>query len=168
MPFSKADSIRSALPRPSTVPTICAPRGFTAAVISAANTAICNQPCQVIALCPKEGCADPLDESRPRHNQPRSQTLSRAISASTDRSRSLPRSSFKLPDSVIDEASRVRLQASRVRDHFANVSLLAKKAMDRVQRTHVFVLLVSLDVASVKRLAPEEIPTAAPALAATT
>jgi hypothetical protein len=27
---------------------------------------------------------------------------------------------------------------------FANVSLLAEKAMDRVQRTHVFVLLVSL------------------------
>jgi len=62
--------------------------------------------------------------------------------------------------------SSVRLQASHVGDHFADVTLLVEKAMARVQRTHVLALLFSLHVASVRRSPTEEIPPATLAVAA--
>src|SRR5271169_4972849 len=50
MTFSIAAKGRGILASPVTMRAMYPPSGFTAAVISAANTAICTHPCQVTAL----------------------------------------------------------------------------------------------------------------------
>jgi hypothetical protein len=63
----------------------------------------------------------------------------------------IPRHTWVGADALLNQVSGSKPTMSAIIFIFGDVTLLAEKAMDRVQRTHVVVLLLSLDVASVRR-----------------